>query len=337
MKEDKTLDISWGTILKIVATFFIFLIIYKIKEILVLVFFSFIISTLFEPAILFLERKKIKRSISVPILYFSFFAILGVLIFLFSSPIFSEIQKFAKVIPEYFEKISPSLKKLGIEALENFENFTKAFQDWLIKASASIFSAISAIFGGLFATLTIFSLSFFLSLEERGIEKLIKTFLPKREEEKFFEIWRKCQDKVSIWFGIRILACFFVGILTFITLKIFKIDYAFSLSLLAGFLDLIPILGPIFAGTIITIFVLINSFFSKAIFFLIAFILIQQIESNVLIPILTQRFIEMSPFLVLFSLLAGGKLFGFWGAILAIPLTAIIFEFLKEFFSQENL
>lgn len=334
MKEEKFLDISWGTILKIAITFFIFLIIYKIKEILIFTLFALIISALFEPAILFFEKKGIKRAISVPILYFSFFILLGVLIFFSSSPIFSEIQKFAKLIPQYFEQISPSLKKLGIEALENFENFTKALQEWLVKASASIFSAISAIFGGIFATLTIFSLSFFLSLEERGIERLIRIFLPKRIKEKFLEVWQRCQNKVSVWFGIKILGCFFVGILTFISLKIFKIDYAFSLSILAGFLNLIPILGPVFAGTIITLFILINSL-SKAIFFLIAFILIQQIEGNVLIPILTKTFIQISPFLVLFSLLAGGKLFGFWGAVLAIPLVAIIFEFIKEFITEE--
>lgn len=336
MKEEKTLDISWGTILKITLTFFLFLIVYKIKEILTFVFFAAIISILFEPAILFFERKNIKRLVSVPIIYFSFFTLLGILIFFFSNPIFFEIQKFAKLIPDYFEKISPSLKKLGIEAFENFENFTKAFQEWLIKASASIFSALSAIFGGIFSTLTIFSLSFFLSLEEKGIEKLIKNFLPRGEREKILDVWKRCQDKVSSWFGIRILACFFVGIFTFLTLKIFKIDYAFSLSVLTGFLDLIPILGPIFAGAIITGFILMASF-PKAVFFLVAFILIQQIESNILIPFLANRFIKMSPFLVLFSLLSGGKLFGFWGAILAIPLTAIIFEFLKEFLSEENL
>jgi predicted PurR-regulated permease PerM len=335
MKEEKTLDISWGTILKIGVLFFVIFLLYEIRKILVLTLFSLIISILFQPAIQFLEKRKIKRPIATLFIYFSFFILIGFLIFFLSSPIFSEIQKLAKFIPEYFEKISPHLKRLGIEALENFEGLTKNLQEWLIKASASIFSAISAIFGGIFATFTIFSLSVFASLEKEGIERTIEIFIPEKERERFFETFKRCQNKVSLWFGIRILGCLLVGVLTFIALKIFKIDYAFSLSLLTGFLDIIPILGPIFAGVLICGLALLNSL-TKAIFVLVSFILIQQIEANVFIPLLTKRFIELSPFLILLSLLIGGKLFGFWGAILGIPLIAIIFEFSKEFLKREN-
>lgn len=334
MKEKNFLDISWGTILKIGIAFFFFLIIYQIREILTTALFAIIISTLFEPAIIFLEKKGINRKLSVPLVYFSFFIFLGFLVFYLSNPIFIEIKKLASSIPQYFERISPFFKEFGLEALENFENLTFAIQQWLIKASSSIFSAISVIFGGFFATLTIFSLSLFISLEKGLIEKIIKFFAPQEKEEKFLNAWQRVQTKISLWFAIRILGCLFVSLLTFITLKVFKVDYAFSLSILTGFFNLIPILGPVFSGTLVTIFLVMDSFL-KAIFFIVAFILIQQLEGNVLLPVLTNRFIEMSPFLVLLSLLIGGKILGFWGAILAIPLSAIIFEFLKEFLSEE--
>lgn len=335
MTEKKFLDLSWGSIFKIGFLFFLFLLIYQVRGILVLTLFSIIFSILFEPAISFLKTKRISRVLAVLLIYFSFLFVFGLLVFLISAPILSEIQKFSKLIPEYFGKISPYLQKLGIEVLEDFETFTKSFQEWLAKAALTIFSAISILFGGIFSTLTIFSLSIFLSLEENGLEKIIAIFSPPEKKGKLLEIFKKCQEKISKWFGIKILGCFFVGILSFVTLKIFKVDYAFSLSLLAGFLNLIPILGPVFTAVLITLFIIINSF-PKAIFFLLAFILIQQIEGNVLIPILTKKVIELSPFLVLFSLLVGGKLFGFWGALLGIPLAAIIFEFLKEFFSQQS-
>mgnify|MGYP001772956825 CR=1 FL=1 len=335
MKEKNFLDLSWSSIFKIVVTLFFIFVVYKIQEILMLVIFSLIIFLLFEPAINFLEEKKIKRAISVPLLYFSFFLILGTLTFFFSAPIVGEFDKFAKRIPEHFEKISPFFQRLGIEAFESFESFTKSFQEWLIRASSSIFSAISAIFGGIFSTLTIFSFSFFLSLEGKEIEKLVALFLPKEKQEKVLKILKSCQEKVSFWFAIRLLGCFFVGLFTFFTLKVLNIEYSFSLSVLSGVLNLIPILGPIFAAAFVAIFVSINSF-SKAIFFLVAFVLIQQIEGNFLTPLFTNKLIKMSPFLVLFSILVGAKLFGFWGSILAIPLGAIFLEFLKEFFGKES-
>jgi len=334
MKEERILDLSWTTIFRICALLFFLYLLYLVKEILILVLFAFIISFLVEPAISFLERKKISREISALFTYFSLFFFLGILIFFLVSPIFSEIQRFIKSIPEYFEKISPNLKSFGILAAENFEDFLKTFQDWLIKASKSILSAIFAIFGGIFSTLTVFFLSFFISLEREIGERLIKFFSPKEKEEKFLKVFKNCQEKVSAWFGSRILSCLFVFLLTLLSLKIFKVEYAFSLSLASGFLNLIPILGPAVCAILIFIISFLNSL-KKAIFSFLAFLLIQLIDANILGPILTKKFVGLSPFLTLISLLIGGKILGFWGALFSIPLTAMVIEISKEIFKKE--
>jgi predicted PurR-regulated permease PerM len=333
MKEEKILDLSWGTIFKICALLFLIYLLYLIKDILVLVLFALILSFLVEPIISFLEEKGISRPISVLFIYFFLFSFLGILIFFLVSPIFSESQKLIKSIPEYFEKISPTLKNFGILASENFEDFFKTFQDWLIKASKSIFSAIFAIFGGIFSTLTVFFLSLFISLERTIGERIVRFLSPREKEERFLGVFKNCQGKVSAWFGSRILSCLFVFLLTLLSLKIFRVDYAFSLSLLAGFFNIIPILGPIISGILIFLISFLNSF-KKAIFSVLAFTLIQQIESNILGPILTKKFIGLSPFLTLISLLIGGKILGFWGAIFSIPLVAIVIEIAKEFFKK---
>jgi len=334
MKEEKILDLSWITLFRICALLFLIYLLYLVRDILILILLSFIISFLVEPLISFLERKKISRTVSVLFVYIFLFSFLGFLIFLLVSPIFSELQKFIKSIPQYFEKISPILKEFGILAAENLEDLLKAFQDWLIRASKGILSAIFAVFGGIFSTLTVFFLSVFISLE-RGIgERIIRFFSPREKEEKFLEVFKKCQEKVSAWFGSRILGCLFVFLLTLVSLKTFKIEYALSLSLMAGFLNLVPILGPIISGAIIFLFSLFASF-QKAIFALLAFTLIQQIEGNILTPILTKRFVGLSPFLTLVSLLIGGKILGIWGAIFSIPLTAMVVEFSREIFKKD--
>ena len=74
----------------------------------------------------------------------------------------------------------------------------------------------------------------------------------------------------------------------------------------------------------------------KAIFVLIVFTLIQQIENNVVTPVLTKKFIGLSPALVLVALAIGGTLWGFLGAILAIPLFGILFEFLRDFLKRKR-
>jgi predicted PurR-regulated permease PerM len=334
MKEANFLDLSWSTIFKIGAFLFLVYLIFLVKEILILALFAFLLSFLVEPAISFLE-KKISRPLSVLFVYLFSVLTVGFLVFLTVSPIFSESQKFVKSIPEYFEKISPFLREIGILASENFEEILKYFQDWLIRASKSIFSAIFSIFGGIFSSFTVLFLAIFISLEKKTGESLIKFFSPREKEEKFIEIFESCQKRVSGWFFTKILGSIFIFSLTLLSLLTFKIEYAFTLSLIAGFFNLIPIVGPIFSGFLIFLISFLNSY-PKAFFSLFAFILIQLIESNVLMPILTQKFVGLSPFLTLLSVLIGGKILGFWGAIFSIPLMAVIIETAKEFLKKEE-
>jgi len=336
MNGEKILDISWGTILKIGIAFFGFYILYLIRNILIWFIFALIISVLFNPAIDFLQKRRVPRPVATIFIFIFIFGILGLLIYLIAPVFISEIQQFTKLFPQYFEKFAPPLKELGLEAFESFEIFTKSFQEWLIQASASIFSALAAIFGGIFTTLTIFILAIFLSLEERGVERAIGILSPRKQEAYILDLWKSCQTKVSGWFGTRILCSLFVGLLTYLALYLFKIDYPFALALFAGFTNIIPIIGPIIAGLIIAIITALDSWL-KALLILIVFILIQQIEGNILTPILAKKFIGLPPVLVLISLMIGGKLWGILGAILAIPLAGIIFEFTRDFLKKRKV
>ena len=328
----KPLDVSIKTIFKIAISILLFYFLYQVREILLWILYAFVISVLFERPIDFLSKKKIPRTLSTLLTYFLSFSFLFFLIYFFSRPLFTEIQNFINFFPQYFEKISPSLKAIGVITFETFEELSKAVQDWLLKASKNIASTISALFGGVFAAFSIISLALFLSLEKEGVEKIISQISTERGEW-ILKIWQDAKEKISLWFGARILICFYVGIATFISLLVLRVNYPISLSVLAGVLDFIPILGPIIAGILIFVFAAVDSLF-KGVFILILFILIQQIEANVLAPILGQKFIGLPPFLVMISLLIGGKLLGLGGAILAVPLTGIFFKVLQEIFKE---
>jgi predicted PurR-regulated permease PerM len=335
MNGEKVLDISWEIIFKIFVALVCFYLIYSIRNILVWFIFAIIISILVEPLIDFLTKKRIPKFISVIFVYFVIFFLLSLFIYFTVPLLTSEIREFVKILPQYFEKISPPLKALGFKALENVQALTDLISRNLEKMAQTIFNAIAAIFGGVLATLTIFSFSIFLSLEEKPIEKTLHLIFPKKYEETLLEIWARCKNQVSGWFLSRILGCFFVGILSYISFFIFDIKYPLILAILAGILDFLPIVGPILTGGIIFLVVILTNFW-KAIFVLLAFILIQQIENNILLPALTKKFVGLPPVIVLFALAVGGILWGFWGAILAIPFFGILFEFLKEFFQSKK-
>jgi len=335
MDNEKTLDISWAGIFKVVLVLLFVYLLFLIKDILILIIFALIISVLFNPAIDFLQKMKLPRVLAAGLIYILIFGILGLSIYLISLSFIPEIRQFTELFSQYFEKIASPLKGLGLEAFQSFETFINASEKWLMEASANIFNALSAVFGGIFATFTIFSIAFFFSLEGRWAERAIKLLFPKRHEDAAFAIWERSQQKISGWFGARILCCIFVGLASFVALKLFKVDYAFSLGLFAGITNIIPILGPILAGALITILVFLEDWL-KAVFVLIAFILIQQIEGNILTPILTKKFIGLPPVLVVISLIIGGKLWGLLGAVLAIPLAGILFEFVRDYLKKRK-
>lgn len=338
MNNEKILDISWGAIFKIAVTILIFYIIYQIQNVLIWLLFALIISILFDPIIGFLQKLKIPRILATLFVYISFFGIFILSVFLTIPFFISEIQEFPKILqilPQYFEKISPSLKGLEISAFKDFDSFVSTLNNILGKIIANAFNILFIIFGGIFATIFILTAAFFLSLEEKRMEKALILFSPKKYEDVVLTIWQRCQKRISGWFFTRIIACLFVGILSYISFLVFDTSYKFSLALLSAFFNFIPYIGPVITGILIFIIVAIENF-SKAIFVLIAFVLIQQIENNILTPFLSKKIIGLSPILVLSSLTIGGTLFGFLGAILAVPLIGILFEFFKEFLEKRK-
>jgi predicted PurR-regulated permease PerM len=335
MDGEKLLDISWKTIFKISLAVICFYILYSIRGILVWFIFALTISVLFNPAINFLQRRKIPRIAGVILVYFGLFGLLSFLIYLVVPLFASEIQAFLESFPQYFEKISPPLRGLGFQAFNNVESFLQALGGALEGMADNIFNVLFTIFGGVFAALFVIVTAIFLSLEEKAGERALILFCPKKYESYVLNLWLRCQKKVAGWFGARLIACLFVGLASYLAFLLFNIKYPFTLALFAGVFNFIPYLGPLLTGVVL-FFVVFPTEPLKGIFVLITFALIQQVENSVLSPILMKKFIGLPPALVLIALVVGANLWGLLGAILAIPLFGILFEFLKEFLQKRR-
>jgi len=333
--QEKVLDISWGTILKLAVAGLTIYILFLVKDILVWVLFGLIISILFDPAIDFLQRRRIPRVLGVIGVYSVTFGILALIIWSIAPFFVSEIQRFSQLFPQYFDTLSPALRGLGISAFTDAQSFFDAISLGVEKIGGNIFSGLFVIFGGIFSTIFVLSISIFLSIEEKSIERTIGALFPKKYEAFALNLWARSQRKVSGWFASRLITSIFVGVATYATLFLFNVQYPFSLGLLATILNFVPIIGPLITGLLLFIVVALDSTL-KAVFILLAFTLIQQIEGNILTPLLTKRFLGIPPALVLIALAVGLQLWGIMGAILAIPLAGILFEFLRDFLRKRK-
>lgn len=333
--QGRLLDISWGTILKIAVAGLVIYILFLTRDIMVWVLFGLIISILFDPAIDFLQKMRVPRVLGVISVYSTVFGVLALIIWSMAPLFVNEIQRFSQLFPQYFETLSPMLQGLGIAAFSDVQTFFDALSFGVESIAGSIFSAFFVVFGGIFSTIFILSISIFLSIEEKSIEKTITLLFPKKYEVFALDLWTRSQRKVSGWFAARLITSIFVGVATYLTLFLFNVQYPFSLGLLATILNFIPIIGPLVTGLLLFMIVALDSTL-KAVFILIAFTLIQQIEGNILTPLLTKRFLGIPPALVLIALAVGMQLWGIMGAILAIPLAGIIFEFLRDFLKKRK-
>jgi len=333
---DHTLDVSWKTIIKIFFAGFILYILFLARHIIVWLFFALVIALLLDPAINFLRRLRLPKFLSVVFVYLSIFGLLGLMIWL-AAPIFiAETNNLAQNLPAYFEKINPLLKNLGLDVADNFKDFTTDLVSQAGESSRSIVRAISVFFGGISSTLVIFVFAFYISLEERGLEKVLAILVPRKYERHIVVIFEKAQFKVVGWFGARILACLFVAIVSFIIFFLFGTPHVFILSLISGLLNFVPFVGPLITSLSVFLFVGVSQSWLVAFYVVIALTIVQEMENKIVTPLLMKKFLDLPPLLVLLSILVGGTIFGFLGIIFVVPVFGIVYEFLKEFLERRK-
>jgi predicted PurR-regulated permease PerM len=334
-KEIEMIDITWRAIFKVLAAIILFGIVYLLRDVIVWAILALFISILFNPLIDILEQKKIKRVFATIIVYISFLLVSILIMFIIVPPLVTETQYFSSNFSQYFNMVPAYLSQMGLDSFEGIYSLNASLNQSLIKVSSNIFGVFASLFGSLFAGLTIFVLSIFMSLEEKEIINGLKLVSPKEFEKEVLNRWERSQHHVVAWFGSRVLACICVTIMTFLMCVFLKIKFALALALLAGVLNMVPMVGPIISSVVIAAFALAVSL-PKLIIAVIFLIIIQQIESNVLMPIFTKKLSGLPSVLVLISILVGGVLGGIVGAVLAIPMAGIIFEGLKDYFNHKK-
>lgn len=334
--SEQTLEISWQTIVKVLAACFVVYILFLTRNVAVWFLFALTISLLLDPLINFLRWLRFPKILAVVTVYVCIFGALGLVAYLVSPIFLFELAQFSKNIPDYLEKINPILKNVGIETTQNFQDTTSLLMSGLQQSSTGIVRAITTFFGGVYSTFLIFAIAFFISLEDRGTERVLAFLAPKKYKEYVVHLFERAQLKVSGWFGARIISCLFMGAASFTTFYLLGIKYAFTLALISGVLNFIPYIGPTISLVLAVLFVGISSSWIVAGYMLVIILIIQEIENKALTPLLMKKFMDLPPVLVLLSLLIGGTLFGFLGTVFAVPIFGIIFEFSKEFLERRR-
>ena len=333
--EKMTLDISWSSVLKVVVTLSALYLVFLVHDILILTVFGLIIAILFEWPVRNLS-KKMPRGLAIIFIYSIVFGSLVLMIFLSISSLASEIKEFVKLLPFYFEQVSPPLAKLGFEAFRDIETFTEYLDELSVVMGSNILNILFYIFGGVAATLYMMSVSIFMILEGESVKKGLRLLFPHEDKEKIAEVWSRSEKKVGIWFVRVLVGSVFLGLASYVVFLLMGIEYPVSLAILAGMANLIPMVGPVIGTGVLFAVIALDSV-SKAVFVSLIYGVLQQIENNIIGPLLIKRFAGLSPTLIIISLAIGAKLSGALGAILMVPLVGVAVEFIKGLLQKKEV
>ncbi len=335
------IEISTKTIIKVLFFIGLAILIYIVRDIFIILFFALVIASAVNSPAKYLEKLKIPRIIGVLMIYGVIFGILAFIIYQIVPTTAKELQLLNKEFPNVIDSFFNNLKSIGLasgkyfDIISRFQDYILSLTDLLKSAAGSFVKTASYFFGGATSAFSILIISFYLSVQKNGVEHFIKAVFPKSYEDYILNLWMRSQKKMGQWLQGQIILCLAVGILTYIGLRLLGIQFAFVLAVIAGLLEIIPIIGPVISAIpAVMLGILQNPILG--LWIVLLYIIVQQAENHFLVPNIMAKAVGLNPILIIISLLIGTKLFGILGLILAVPMAAIIVEAINDYLKKKG-
>jgi predicted PurR-regulated permease PerM len=314
--------------LAVAATAAALYLLYLIRGVLELIVLAVFLALWLGPFVEFLTRRRTPRVVAILAAYLALFASLVLLGLVAIPPIVTQIEAGVRQLPTGISKLreNATFRKYDDKYKITPKLETEARK--LPSRLASIAKKLSAFTVGAFSALTklisVLALGFFLLRDGPQLASRLYRIRGPDQEERLrrigTDIYRSVSGYVAGNVGISVIA----GLVAYIALELLGVAFAAPLAVIVGVFDLLPLVGATIAAIIVGIVTLFYSFPTDTIIWAIVVVVYQQIENNVLSPIVYRRTVQVPGMLVLISVLIGATLRGVIGALLAIPVAAAI-------------
>ena len=317
-----------------------FFLLFRFYKVLFILFVAIILGTVIRPIATWLNRRGFSKVGGVIAVYVLLFALLSGFLLLLFPLVFDQGSAIVKDIPNYYQELrtwvddSPnqlinSIKPYLPDVIPGYEIIIKTDIEMLASAELAL-SYVSSLFKVLFIALVILLLSFHWTLNgKRTIESLLLLF-PKNKRESHSEMITAIESKIGYFIAGQGALCLVVGIMAIIGYMSIGLPNAFVLGLVAGAFEAVPMVGPTL-GAIPAGVIALSVSPSLLIWVIIVTVIIQLTENNLLVPRIMSKAVGVNPFVALLAIFAFSSLFGLAGALMAIPMAAIIQLVLDRF------
>ncbi len=319
---------------------------FRFHEVVLILLAGVIISTALQPAVAWLQRRGLPAGASV-LLLFSVLAVVIILFVRFGVPLVAEqaanigaqlsgaygrlvtwMQESSNLLLQRLAEVLPAQPGLpgdvpaapaeggGIEVAES--PFDQLWQ------------TVGVVVGGSYKTIAIFFVAFFWTIESERIKRSATALLPLNRREPTRDLITEIEGRVGSYVTGQLLLSAIIGTLSLVAYWIIGLPFALVLALVVALMEFIPVIGPLI-GAIPSIIIGLSISPTTALWVLVASLVIHQLEANVFGPRVMKRTLGMRPLVTLVAMTAFGTLFGVLGALIALPLTAVIQLLLERY------
>ncbi len=311
--KKQVVTISPSIVIFILALLFCLFFLFKIKDILIIIFMSFLVMVALNPAVNKLQKLIKSRILSIVVVYILLVLVMSSIMALLIPTLASQLTQLMKNVnvPYFQEEISRL--KFSTQELSQWANDYKG-------SINALWSVVSSTFQGLFTTILLLVISIYLIIDEPELHKKIGWFTNKKYH---FEIMREFLDDIENnlggWIRAQTIVMTIVGGLTYLGLTIIGIPYALPLGLLAFMLEILPNLGPTLAAAPAIMIAWVTGGHVMALIVLAFYIVLQQVQSILITPKVMKANADVNALVSIVSIMAGFQIGGIIGSLLAIP------------------
>jgi predicted PurR-regulated permease PerM len=331
---------QWIGLIAIVLSLYI---LWQIRDVLLLMFAAVVLATTLNRLARYFQRLGMKRGFAVFLSVAIFFAGIVGFFWLIVPPFTQQFQELTDRVPQGFQRFNTWLDMLKTLVpsqlspfIPDFNSLSEQAQPFVNKLLGNSFAFVSGSLEVVVKVLLVLVLTAMLLADPHAYRKVFVRLFPSFYRRRVDGILDKCEDSLEGWITGAGFAVFVVGLMSLIGLSILHVKAALALAVLAGFMNLIPNLGPTMSVVPALAIALLDDPW-KCLAVLILYIFIQQVETNFITPIVMAHQVSLLPAITLIAQLFFVTFFGFLGLLLALPLTVVAKIWLQEVLIKDVL
>ena len=331
--------IAWTTLVFVMVAGSFWLL-YRYYSVIFILFISIAFGTAIRPTVDWLSRRGFPRVAGVTLIYILFFAVIIGFGFLLFPLIAEQSGKISSSLLGYYQTLrewmvnNPSqlIASLGISLPATLQVLpaTQQTGTQILASAEQALGYLTSAVNILFMAAAILLLSVHWTLDGRRTIQSLLLLIPTGKQETISELISAIEAKVGSFIIGQAVLCFVIAIMALVAYLLIGLPNAFVLALVAGVLEAVPMVGPLL-GAIPAAVIALSISPTKVIWVIVATIVIQQLENNLLVPRVMRKAVGVNPFVSLLAIFAFTSLFGIAGALIAIPVAVIIQLLLDRF------